>query len=63
MEVKTRVETVLDAPVATGAKVGEVSYYLNGELIKTYDILTEDAVEEQSFLWILDYIVKLAIFL
>lgn len=63
VEVKTRVETVLDAPVATGAKVGEVSYYLNGELIKSYDILTEDAVEEQSFLWILDYIVKLAIFL
>lgn len=49
VEVKTRVETVLDAPVAMGAKVGEVSYYLNGELIKTYDILTEDAVEEQSF--------------
>ncbi len=63
VEVKTRVETILDAPVAAGAKVGEVSYYLNGELIKSYDVLTEDAVEEQSFLWILDYIVKLVIFL
>lgn len=63
VEVKTRMETVLDAPVAAGAKVGEVSYYLNGELIGQYDVLTEDAVEKQSFLWILDYIVKLAIFL
>ena len=62
VEVKTRLETVLSAPVAAGAKVGEVSYYLNGELIKCYDLLTEEAVEKQSFLWILNYILKLAIF-
>ncbi len=62
IEVKTRVETVLDAPVAAGEKVGEVSYYLNGELVKRYDLLAEKAVEEQSFLWILQYIVNLAIF-
>lgn len=62
IEVKTRVETVLDAPVAAGEKVGEVSYYLNGELVKRYDLLAEKAVEEQSFLWILKYIVNLAIF-
>lgn len=62
IEVKTRVETVLDAPVAASEKVGEVSYYLNGELVKRYDLLAEKAVEEQSFLWILQYIVNLAIF-
>lgn len=62
VEVKTRLETVLSAPVAAGAKVGEVSYYLNGELVKCYDLLTEEAVEKQSFLWILNYILKLAIF-
>lgn len=62
VEVKTRLETVLSAPVAAGEKVGEVSYYLNGELVKCYDLLTEEAVEEQSFLWILNYILKLAIF-
>lgn len=62
VEVKTRVETVLDAPVAAGAKVGEVSYFLNEELIKSYDLLTREAVEEQGFLWILKYILKLVTF-
>lgn len=62
VEVKTRLETVLSAPVAAGEKVGEVSYYLNGELVKCYDLLTEEAVEKQSFLWILNYILKLAFF-
>lgn len=63
VEVRTRVEKVLSAPVSAGMKVGEVSYYLNGELIKQYDILTEETVEKQSFSWILNYIIKLAIFL
>lgn len=62
VEVKTRVDTVLAAPVASGEKVGEVSYYLNGELVKRYDLLTEEAVEKQNFLWILQYILKLVIF-
>ncbi len=63
VEVKTRVETVLDAPVAAGEEVGSVSYFLNGELIKRYAVCTDTAVEERSFLWILEYIIKLAIFL
>lgn len=62
VEVKTRVETVLTAPVAEGAKVGDVSYYLNGELVRRYDLLAKEEVEKQSFLWILEYIVNLAIF-
>lgn len=63
VEVKTRVETVLDAPVAAGEEVGSVSYFLNGELIRRYAVCTDTAVEERSFLWILEYIIKLAIFL
>lgn len=62
VEVKTHLETVLTAPVAAGEKVGEVSYYLNGKPVKQYDLLSGGAVEEQSFLWILQYILKLAIF-
>lgn len=62
VEVKTRLETVLSAPVDAGVKVGEVSYYLNGELIKCYDLLTEGEVGKQSFLWILNYILKVATF-
>ena len=62
MEVKTRVETALDAPVAAGTKVGEVRYYLNDELVKSYGIYTDSGVEERTFLWILKYILKLAFF-
>lgn len=62
VEVKTRVEPVLDAPVAAGEEVGSVSYFLNGDLIKKYAVCTDTAVEERSFLWILRYILKLAFF-
>lgn len=62
VEVKSRVETMLDAPVDAGEQVGAVSYYLNGELIKSYAVCTDAAVEERSFLWILKYILKLVFF-
>lgn len=62
VEVRTRVETVLDAPVAAGAKVGEVRYYLNGELIRSYGVYADSTVEEKTFFWILGYILKLAFF-
>ncbi len=63
VEVRTQVEKELDAPVAAGMQVGDVSYYLNGELIKQYAVCTDSAVEERSFLWILKYIAKLIFFL
>ena len=63
VEIKTQVETVLDAPVATGTQVGNVSYYLNGELVKQYAVCTDAGVEERSFLWILLYLAKLTFFL
>lgn len=62
VEVKTRVELVLDAPVEEGEQVGTVSYYLNGELIKSYAVCTDTAIEKRSFLWILEYILKLTFF-
>lgn len=63
VEVKSRVESVLDAPVDEGAQVGTVSYYLNGELIQSYPVCTDSTVEKRSFLWILEYIIKLTFFL
>lgn len=63
VEVKSRVESVLDAPVDEGAQVGTVSYYLNGELIQSYPVCTDSTVEKRSFLWILAYIIKLTFFL
>lgn len=63
VEVRTQVETTLDAPVAAGMQVGSVSYYLNGELVKQYAVCTDSAVEERSFPWILAYLSKLIFFL
>lgn len=62
VDVKTRVETVLYAPVAAGTKVGEVRYYLNDELVKSYGVYTDSEVDERTFPWILKYILKLAFF-
>lgn len=62
VEIKTQVETVLDAPVAAGTQVGNVSYYVNGELVKQYAVCTDAGVEERSFLWILMYLIKLTFF-
>lgn len=59
VEIKSRVEPVLDAPVAAGTQVGTVSYYLNGELVKSYAVCTDSGIEKRSFLWILGYILKL----
>lgn len=62
VEIRTQVETALSAPVAAGEQVGNVSYYLNGELVKQYPVCTDAGVEERSFLWILGYLIKLTFF-
>ena len=62
VEIKTQVENVLDAPVVAGTQVGNVSYYVNGELVKQYAVCTDAGVEERSFLWILMYLIKLTFF-
>lgn len=58
VQVSVRVETALNAPVAAGLKVGEVSYRINGALVKSYGVYTEGAVAVQDFHWILTYILK-----
>ena len=63
VEVKTRVETTLSAPVSAGEEVGEVSYYVNGDLVRRYTVCAESAVEEKSFLWTLACLLKTYIFL
>lgn len=56
VEVKTQIAETLTAPVANHTEVGEVSYYLNGQLIKRYAVYTDGAVEERTFGWICRYI-------
>lgn len=59
IEVKTSLADSLKAPVHIGDDVGQVSYYLNGELIKAYTIVTTEEIEKTSYFWILKYILKL----
>lgn len=59
IEVKASLEDHLKAPVHIGDKVGQVSYYLNGELIKAYTVVTAEDIENTSFFWMLKYILKL----
>ena len=56
VDVKTQVAKTLTAPIEDHTEVGEVSYYLNGQLIKRYAVYTKGAVEERSFGWICRYI-------
>lgn len=45
------------APVEKGEKVGEVHYTLNGEMIKSYDIVTGCSISEKNAAWYLKTII------
>lgn len=47
------------APVEAGCTMGYVKYYLNGELLKEYPVITKAYVEELDFRWIVKYIWRL----
>lgn len=47
--VALKMEEQLDAPVTTGQKVGELSYYLNDELYYTESILVPDELKKIDF--------------
>ena len=48
-----KIKKDIKAPVKKGDRVGEVNYYLNGEVIKTCPITAGNSVEEMSFLTVL----------
>ncbi len=56
IEVKTQAARVLQAPVAENTEVGTVCYYLNGEMIRRYPVITTEAVEERSYRYICAYL-------
>lgn len=58
IEVRTQITNVLQAPVAANEEIGTVCYYLNGELIRRYPVVTTEAVEERTYGWICSYIWK-----
>lgn len=60
-EVEVRVQTpgILEAPVADHEQVGTVCYYLNGELVRRFPVVTEQSVDERTFKWICAYILNI----
>ncbi len=57
MEVRT--EDSLTAPVQAGTVAGSVTYLLDGEAVKSYNLLTVRDVERRDFAWCLRYVWEL----
>ena len=57
VEVKTQVAQKLEAPVEEKEQVGKVSYYLNGNLIREYPILTTGSVGKITFPFLCQYVI------
>jgi D-alanyl-D-alanine carboxypeptidase (penicillin-binding protein 5/6) len=56
IEIKTQVAETLTAPVEQGEQVGEVTYYLNGQIIRQYPVVTEGEVKPITFEWLIKYV-------
>lgn len=50
-DIKVELKQELQAPVRQGEKVGTVSYYLNGVLVKKYCVSAVQTVQEKSISW------------
>lgn len=48
----------LTAPVECGKQIGSVNYYLEGELLQEYPVLTAGETEKMDFRWMVRYIWK-----
>lgn len=51
VEMTLEKEEVLKAPIEKGEKVGRVKYTLNGNEVKTYDIVTASGIKEKTLKW------------
>ncbi len=51
VKVRAEVDKELKAPVQKGQKVGAVSYLLNGEVIRSYDVVALETVKERDLAW------------
>lgn len=51
VEIKAKLQKALEAPVAKGEKAGTLTYTLDGEVIKSYDIVTLEKVEKRDVHW------------
>lgn len=59
VEVKTTIESELEAPLKRGEIVGKVIYTLDGEELAQYDIVTKEKVDEKNMTWYFIRLVKM----
>ena len=53
LSTECKIKKEIKAPVKKGDRIGEVNYYLNGEIVKTCPITAGNSVEEMSFITVL----------
>lgn len=61
VEVQTEVKDLLTAPVKAGMEVGRISYFLEGEEIASYAVVTDKDVDRKELGWALKWITRLAL--
>ena len=59
IQVQVKQKEILEAPVAKGEEVGTVTYYLEGEKIAEYPIVSGCAVKEKDFAWYFQKVIEL----
>ena len=48
----------LTAPVSQGEKIGEINYYLDGNLLSTVDIVSDKSIKKIGFVNMSTYLIK-----
>ena len=51
MEIQVEQDEKIEAPVAKNEKIGTVTYFLDGKMLKQYDVVTVNAIKEKDLLW------------
>lgn len=57
-EIRTVQKKTVDAPVEQGHKVGKIYYILNGKIIRHFDIIIEECIQERTYMPCLGFLLK-----
>ncbi len=58
-EIRVEQKEILTAPVESGEELGTVTYLLNGNVIASYPITTEENIREKDFAWTFSKILEM----
>lgn len=59
VDVVYNIPNKLEAPISYGKKIGSVSYYLKGEKIKEYSVVTSSGVQKKDLSWYFQQLTKI----